>query len=157
MIDQMFSFLGGILGGGGGGGDDDDDFGLTRFLGSASDFVTDFLGGNSDEKKKPNEGIHIDRKNDEKNKKKPEHVKKTPKNSASKLSVEADDQKEDSLIKTIEETIEDLAADEEQSTDVTPEKDEPTETEADAEHEENDDAVVKDNDSEEDDVSFILN
>lgn len=155
----MFAFPGGILGGGGGGGgdDDDEDFGLTRFLGGATDFVTDFLGVNSNEKKKPNEGINIDRRNDEKLKKKPEIVKKTPKNSPNKLKSEADDQNEDSVIETIEKTIEELAADgEEQTTDSPIEKTEPTE----AEHEESDetDATEKEyeDEDEEDDVSIFL-
>lgn len=147
--------IGGILGGGGGGADDDDDdFGFTRFLGSASDFVTDFLGGNSDEKKKPNEGINVDSKTSEKTKKKSEFVKKTAKNSANKLKAEDD---EDAIIKTIEETIENLTADEEQSTDNTTKKAESTESNDEIQNEENNNAEkdYDDDDEEDDDVSSI--
>lgn len=147
-----FSLAGGILGGGGGGGDDDDDdFGLTRFLGSASDFVTDFFGGSSNEKKKPNAEININRRNDEKHKKKPELIKKTPKTS-NKLKSDANTQNEDSIMETIEETIEELAADEEQPTDSPTEKAESNEAEL-AENEETS-ATDKDYEDDGDDVSF---
>lgn len=155
-------FSGGLLGGAGAGGDDDDDdFGLTRFIGSAGDFFTDFFGGNSNEKKKPNEGININRRNDVKPKKKPEVVKKTPKNSASKLKAEADDQKDASIMGTIQETLEEFAADdddEEEPSNTTTERVESTE----AEHEEDDDTNVGEKpeknyeDEEEDDVSVII-
>lgn len=154
---KINTLSGGILGGGGGGGgdDDDDDFGLTRFLGSATDYVTDFFGGDSSQKKKPNEDIKIDRKNDEKPNKKPEIVKKTPKNSASKLKAEADDQKEASILETIGETIEELTADEEQPTDSTTEKTESTENEEEHEDEEQEEKEDKEYEEEndEDDVS----
>jgi len=109
--------LGGILGGGAGGDDDDDDFGLTRFLGNTANFVSDFLGVSpSSKKKKPNEDIKIDRKNDEKTKKKTDFEKKTPKNSASKLKAETDDNDDVSVLETIEDTIEELTSDEDQPT-----------------------------------------
>lgn len=134
---------------------------MTRFLGSAGDFVTDFFGGNSNEKKKPNEGININRRNDVKPKKKPEIVKKTPKNTASKLKAEADDQKDASIMGTIEETLEEFAADdEEQPSNTTTERVESTE----AEHEEDGESNAaektekdyEDEEDDEDDVSVIF-
>lgn len=58
------------LGAGGGGGDDDDDgFAGFSLLGSASDFIGGLFGSDSN-KKKPAEGITINRRNDVKEKKK---------------------------------------------------------------------------------------
>lgn len=116
---------------------------MTRFFGTAGDYVSDFFGGNtSNKKKQPNDGILINRKNDEKAKKKPEFVKKTPKNTASKVKAD-DDENEGSVLDTLEETIENLAADEEQPS--TTEKDEATETDNnDTDNEKDEDDEVSD-------------
>lgn len=85
---------------------------MTRFFNTAGDFVSDFFGETTPaakNKKKPNEGIIIDRKNDEKLKKKPEIVKKTAKTSAaSKLKAKPDN--DESLLDNFESTFEELAA-----------------------------------------------
>lgn len=52
------------LGAGGGGDDDDDGFAGFSLLGSASDFFGSFFGSESNKKKRPSEGITINRRND---------------------------------------------------------------------------------------------
>lgn len=85
--------------------------GLTRFFNTAGDFVSDFFGEGTaatKNKKKPNEGIVIDRKTDEKLKKKPEIVKKTAKTStANKLKSKTNDD-DSSLEYDVESTLEDF-------------------------------------------------
>lgn len=91
---------------------------MTRFFNTAGDFVSDFFGGTSTaakNKKKPNEGIAIDRKNDEKPKKKPEIVKKTAKNPAATKIKSEEPENEDSLLDNLESTLEELASDEKPS------------------------------------------
>lgn len=91
-------------------------------MGGASDFVTDFFGGNSgqNKKKKPNETIRIDRKNEEKLEKKSESVKKTSKNSNNKIESETTEKEPDSLLDAFQETIDELSSDgdEEQATEI---------------------------------------
>lgn len=111
--------------------------------------MTDFFGGDSaaaKNKKKPNEGIAIDRKNDEKPKKKPEIVKKTAKNSAA-TKVKSEPENEGSLLDNLESTLEELATDEKPSA-----ADDKNESNAAEENDEDDD------DEEEDDISkcFIM-